>query len=164
MVENIENEEWREVVDFPLYEISNLGRLRRGGVVLVMKSNVSTYIGFTATDKYGERRRIYPHQLVANAFLNHINCGHKIVVDHIDNNPKNNRLDNLQLISSRENHSKDKFRKGKTSKYTGVWWCKKQGKWRSAIRIDGKRKYLGSFVEEEDAAQAYQDKLRELGD
>ena len=48
---------------------------------------------------------------------------HKLVVDHINNDPLDNRLENLQLISHRYNLSKDK--KGGSSKFTGVSWDKR---------------------------------------
>lgn len=102
----------------------------------------------------------YVHQLVAEAFLDHKPCGHKIVVDHINNVSIDNTLVNLQLISQRENLSKDK--KGGTSKYVGVHWCKKYKKWRSKIHINEKVKHLGYFNSEKEAAQAYQDELNKL--
>jgi hypothetical protein len=96
--------------------------------------------------------------LVAMAFLNHKPCGHKLVVDHIDNNPLNDRLYNLQVITHRQNCSKDK--KG-TSKYTGVTWEKRINKWKAHIRINSKLKYLGYFTDELKAANAYKKALEE---
>ena len=100
------------------------------------------------------------HQLVAEAFLDHKPCGHKIVVDHINNVPTDNRLINLQLISHRENLSKDK--KDGASKYVGVSWHKTSGKWQSQIAINGKNKGLGLFHSEEEAAEAYQNALNDF--
>jgi len=48
------------------------------------------------------------HSLMAMTFLNHTYGDRKIVVDHIDNNPLNNTLKNLQVISMKENNTKDK--------------------------------------------------------
>lgn len=48
------------------------------------------------------------HSLMAMTFLNHTYGNRKIVVDHIDNNPLNNRLENLQIITMKENSVKDK--------------------------------------------------------
>jgi len=99
------------------------------------------------------------HQLVAEAFLNHVPNGFKMVVDHIDNNKLNNSLSNLQIITHRKNSSKDK--KGGSSIYDGVHWAKRDLKWVARIVIKGKRKYLGQFTEELEAAKAYGNALSE---
>jgi hypothetical protein len=113
--------------------------------------------------KYGKIKTIKIHILVAMAFLGHKPDGtQKIVVDHIDNNPLNNNLTNLQLISQRENVSKD--RKNGSSQYTGVSWGKNTNKWRSIIYINNKVKHLGLFTLEEDAAKAYQNALKMLNE
>jgi hypothetical protein len=66
----------------------------------------------------------------------------------------------LQVITNRQNTSKDK--RGGTSKYTGVYMDKK--KWRAAIRINGKIKYLGLFTDEKEAAKAYQNELKKINE
>lgn len=48
------------------------------------------------------------HSLMAITFLNHTYGDRKIVVDHIDNNPLNNNLSNLQIITNKENTIKNK--------------------------------------------------------
>lgn len=48
------------------------------------------------------------HSLMAMTFLNHYYGNRKIIVDHIDNDPLNNKLENLQIITMKENCSKDK--------------------------------------------------------
>ena len=96
------------------------------------------------------------HQLVAESFLNHVPCGNRSVVDHINNVKTDNGLGNLQIITHRENLSKDK--KG-SSEYTGVSWCCTGEKWRADIRINGKTKYLGRFTDELKASEAYQKAL-----
>ena len=44
---------------------------------------------------------------------------------------------------------------GCSSKYRGVSWNKQHKKWCVATRVDGKRKYIGSFPDEIAAARAY---------
>lgn len=55
--------------------------------------------GYLYVDLEGQQRKI--HRLVANTFLD--NPYHKPVVHHIDGNKHNNRLDNLQFATYREN-------------------------------------------------------------
>lgn len=149
-----------------LYQVSNLGnvkslgnnRLRKEKILKPCNGGVGYY--FVNLWKDGEKKNITVHQLVAIAFLNHKPDGHKIIVDHIDNNPLNNKLENLQLISVRENTSKDRI--NGSSKYIGVYWNKKANKWQAQIGINSKRKYLGLFSNEIEAHESYQNRLKQL--
>ena len=154
-------EEFRDVVGYEgLYQVSNLGRVKslRFGKERIMKptSEIGKYLKINLR-KDGKAKRRTVHQLVAEAFLGHVPCGHAIEVDHINEDKLNNRLDNLQLLSSAEHRGK-----GSYSKYTGVSWCKRNSKWISNIWINGKLKHLGYFTCELKAAKAYQDALKVL--
>jgi len=143
--------------DYPLdkrYKVSNLGNVI-GAKGKVLKGWVDKNNYRWLTVNYSN---IKVHQMVAETFLNHTRCGHKIIVDHIDNNPQNNKLENLQLTTHRNNLTKDK--KNKTSKYTGVSLTK-DGKWRTNVCLGGKVHYLGSYNTEEEAYIAYIDALYE---
>ena len=48
------------------------------------------------------------HSLMAVTFLGHKYGDRKIVIDHIDNDPLNNKLSNLQVISMKLNNTKDR--------------------------------------------------------
>ena len=52
---------------------------------------------------------------------------------------------------------------GGTSRYRGVSWYKRDGKWQAQLRVDGKEQHLGYFEDEEAAARAWDDALREHG-
>ena len=161
-------EVWKDIPEFEgLYQVSNLGNVRslsyrKKGIVKQLNKNLNSNgryrVNLCKNGRSWSNSKI--HQLVAIAFLNHKPCGHKIVVDHIDNNKENDKLYNLQLISSRENIVKDM--KVGSSKYTGVCWNKRQSKWQGAIRINGKIKHLGYFKDEKKAAQAYQIELKKI--
>lgn len=48
-----------------------------------------------------------------------------------------------------------KARPNNSSKYKGVNWDKKRNKWRAQIRLNGDVKFLGRYLNEDDAARAY---------
>ena len=161
-------EEFRSIPGYEgLYEVSNFGNVKSLGndtsrKEKILRTNLTGSIGRgyygTILCKDGKNKNIKIHVLVAMAFLGHVPGGYKIVVDHIDNNRLNNHVSNLQLITQRENSSKD--RKNGTSQYTGVVWYKSANKWKSQITINGKLKHLGLFTSEEAAAEAYQNALK----
>lgn len=144
------------------YQISNLGRVKtlKFNREKILKPTESSrgYLRVNLCNE-GKVKAKTVHQLVAMTFLNHTPDGYKLVVDHKDNDKLNNRLSNLQLISQRENTSKDK---NGTSKYTGVFWVKHINKWVSQITVNGKSKRIGYFDLEEEAGMYYQDALKSL--
>lgn len=163
-----EYEEWRDVTNYDgYYQVSNKGNVRSLDRVIkngenscfIRKGclmNLTESTGRLIVRLYKNKtcKMFYVHRLVAQEFLNFRHNGSKLVVDHIDNNPYNNNLNNLQIITTRENTSKDKIRR--YSKYVGVTYDKKVKKWRSAIQILGKSISLGSFNSEEIASEYYQ--------
>ena len=159
-------ETWKDIPTFEgVYQASNLGNVKSKNYRLTRKTKTL----LKHKDSRGRYKlnlcknnvetKNYISVLVARAFLNHKPCGYKLVVDHIDNNPSNDRLYNLQVITQRQNCSKDK--KG-SSKYSGVYWHKPSKKWRSVITINQQKKHLGHFTDEQEAAQAYQNELKKL--
>ena len=156
-----------------LYQVSNLGNVKslsremnKGKIIFISKEKLLKlskdgrgYIQVNLSkDKKILNKKV--HQLVAMAFLNHIPDGtYRLVVDHINNNKLDNSLQNLQLITNRENCSKD--RKG-SSKYTGVSFAKTRNKWCVSIKVKGRTVHLGRFNTELEAHKAYQNKLAEI--
>ena len=52
-------------------------------------------------------------------------------------------------------------KKGDTSVYPGVSWVKSREKWEASIRIEGKKRFLGRFTNELEAAYTYYKAARE---
>jgi hypothetical protein len=103
-------EQWKPVVGYEgLYEVSNFGRVKslqrngtvKNGKILNGANNGKGYLKILLCNN--KKVTKYIHIIVAEAFLDYkVNKG-IIVVDHIDNNKSNNNLNNLRVLSHREN-------------------------------------------------------------
>lgn len=170
----MKDEIWKEIPGYDgIYMVSSLGRVKsidrlinhwRGG-----KKRAKGKIIKQLEDIHGRPyvhlsknnvvKKYRVHKLVAMAFLNHIPSGMDRVVDHINNDRKDNRLENLQVISVRENSIKES--RGKSS-HPGVDWYEPTKKWRARITIDGKRIFLGHFETEQEAAESYKKEIKKI--
>lgn len=79
------------------------------------------------------------------------------IVDHIDGNTLNNKIDNLRLASGSQNCQNTRRRSDNKSGYKGVSWDGINAKWVARIRIPGgKYKNLGRYATPLEAHRAYQ--------
>jgi hypothetical protein len=154
---------WKDIPTYDgIYQVSNFGNVRslRYNKIKIMTSfkNTDGYLCVAIRNNgIAKNRKI--HQLVAMAFLNHIPNGHQLVVDHINDDKLDNRIENLQIVTQRYNSRKTQ---GKySSKYKGVSWDKNSNKWKAQIAINGIRKYIGLFDCEIKAHQSYQNALKQ---
>ena len=159
--------------DIPIYK--GVYAISKNGIIKSLSRRINRFGGFISKERIMSQsitkngyamvclsgKKYYTHQLVAITFLNHIPDGtNKVVVDHIDENKLNNKLDNLRLITNRENVYRN--RTNCTSQYKGVNWNKAMGKWRAIIHLGNKSIHLGYFDLEIDASNAYDDKAKKL--
>ena len=82
-------------------------------------------------------------------------------VDHRDGNGLNNQKKNLRIATKSQNAMNQQKTRG-TSRFKGVYWHKPSKKWRARICVNGEQKQLGHFMDEEEAARAYDEKAREI--
>ena len=84
-----------------------------------------------------------------------MNCENEktIQIDHVNRKSFDNRKENLNIVTSRENAQNKGIYKNNTSSYSGVG-LRPNGKWQARIQIDGKRISLGCYDNIEDAIQA----------
>jgi hypothetical protein len=171
-------EQWKPIKGYEgLYEISNLGRVKslkrkinnRYNEERILKSNINS--GGYLLCHLTKEKKTFAHT-IHSVVWDHFGVGkrdnRKIQVDHVDNNKQNCRIDNLQLLTSRENVIKTYLHKDKSSKYTGVCLSSKKYKgkiysyWIAQISSNGIHKYLGCFKTNEEAALAYNNRVMEL--
>lgn len=94
-------EEWRSVIGYEgLYEVSNLGRIRRVKIMEPSKKKHG-YMQISLVDRNGVRKSLRLHRIVAEAFIP--NPENKPQVNHKDENPINNRAKNLEWATAEEN-------------------------------------------------------------
>jgi hypothetical protein len=86
------------------------------------------------------------HKLVFETF-NDKNSNRTFVIDHIDNDKLNNKINNLQLITNRENSTKDK--KQLSGNY--CIYITKNNNYMVRLRINGLKKSLGTYKNLDDA-------------
>lgn len=84
------------------------------------------------------------------------------MIDHINNNPSDNRWSNLRAATPSQNQMNIKCIKSNTSGHKGVTWSKAAQKWRASIKANGKQFHLGVFERIEDAIRAYADAAARL--
>ena len=140
-----------------IYQVSNLGNVKsfKWGKEMNLKSARSKNKYFSVVlrkEKVSKTFRI--HVLVAMAFLDFKPNGKQdLTIDHKNGVRTDNRLENLQIVTQRENNQNyHKSKKGKI----GADWHPQTKKWRSRIYINKSIVHLGLFEEEKDALKAYE--------
>lgn len=118
--------------------------INSNGYVVVQKKGV------------GKQKNVRLHRIIMNA-------PDGMEVDHINHIRHDNRRSNLRLCSVSENR-RNSFKKSHgSSKYRGVYFHKGTGRvkrWQAYLRIDGKKKSLGYFHTDIEAAIAYNNASR----
>lgn len=96
------------------------------------------------------RRAHYLHREIMQA-------ARGVKIDHVNGDGLDNRRQNLRVATTSQNgmNQRTQIRRGKTSRFKGVSWFAQTKKWQAGIRVSGKGRGLGYFVNEDDAARAY---------
>ena len=163
----IQQEEWRDIPNYVgRYQLSTLSRVKSlerfckhayGGnkkvkeKILAQSVSYDKYLAIRLVNQNGGKT-FNIHSLMAIVFLGHIPCGHYLEADHKNNNPFDNRLENIQIITHRINSTKDK--KKSSSEYTNVFYREKYNTWRSCIKVKTKAIEIGAFKDEHVAGKA----------
>ncbi len=118
---------------------------RKGGFVAVRNSSRTQ----------GKRKKILMHRLI-------MDCPDTLQIDHIHHVTLDNRKTQLRTCSNQENARNRIPYKHCSSRFKGVYWVKQKQRWRARIIVDDHHQYLGLFVNEIDAAKAYNKRAIEL--
>lgn len=98
-------EEWRDITGYPGYQVSEFGRVRsrrRAKMrTLELPQNYAGYrvVGLRTSD--GQRKQFRVNRLVLEAFIGE--CPEGFQSNHRNGNKSDNRLENLEWVSPKEN-------------------------------------------------------------
>lgn len=107
------NEEvWKDVVGYEgLYQVSNLGNVKRimfinNKIAKPKETIMSLYTNkekrkYVCLYKNDKRKNVLVHRLVAQAFI--LNINNYPEINHIDGNPSNNNVENLEWCNKSQN-------------------------------------------------------------
>lgn len=158
---------WKDIPNYEgLYKASTFGNIKslnynRTKQERVLIPNLDRYGYYTLSLSSNNSKKTKKiHKLIAITFINHIPSGNNLVINHKDLIKTNNKLENLEVVTNRENTNKKHIKS--SSKYIGVCLEKKTKKWQAYIYIKTKKKHLGYFNTEEDASEAYKKELNNI--
>ena len=141
---------WKEIV-----------KCKREGVAGATNKNSITYQEVRTSMIDGKMKTFLNHRVVW--YFHNRDSDMPPVLDHIDGNKKNNRIENLRAVSHSQNRMNTDGRSNTTSVMKGVYRTKsKTNPWAAAIRIPSQKRqqYIGVYPTEKMAAQAYDDAMK----
>lgn len=125
---------------------------------LVWKVNVcnvkaGSLVGSSRMDGYkmtsADRKKYLVHRLI---FLWHKGYMPEYI-DHIDGNPRNNKIENLRECTLSQNQQNRRIGRDNKTGVKGVSWHKKNQKWRASIRLNKEQIHLGLFEDFDQAVK-----------
>ena len=89
-------------------------------------------------------KKITVHRLVTN-------CPKGLEVDHINHDTLDNRKSNLRICTHQQNMMNQNIRRRNKELIKGVYYDAKQKRYIASIMTNGRKHYLGSFIDKDDA-------------
>lgn len=135
------NENWNPISGFSNYEISDRGRIRsktrktwhkgsktnmtiKGKMMKQRWNKLCKCYFLDLIDDDKKRRTVYPHKEVARAFVENSDADNQTMIIHLDNNPRNNKAENLKWVTPSD-HMKWQFEVGNKDNFK-VWKTRKK--------------------------------------
>jgi hypothetical protein len=145
--------------------------IRNSSGIAIIKAN-NKNVDILVDDKLWHKLNKFNWSSNELGYITNLKCGYmhryilKVtsdqIVDHFNKKTYDNRIANLNPIDSSSNNHKKTKMKNTSSKYFGVSFRKDTNKWSAKIKKDYKEYRLGCFINEIDAAIAYNKKAIEL--
>lgn len=150
---------WKDIPGYEgIYQVSNLGKVKSLDRIDYANRKLKGQYLAGSKDKFYSSVVLYKnaksktyriHLLMAMAFLNHV-PSRMYHVDHIDGDSFNNSLDNIRVVTAREN-SQNTNKKPRL----GYSFYPSRNKYKSQAYYNNKSVFLGYFDTEQEARDAY---------
>lgn len=168
-LEDISEEIWKDVPFMHGYMVSNKGRVKSIDRTIRYKNGVNAratgriirqwinHKGYcmVSLKAHNIRKHFSVHRLLLRVFVGESH----FVIDHIDSNPKNNCIENLEYVTHRENTHRY-FKKVLTMPL-GVR-KRSTGRYQAELRIKGRLYVLGNYDTIEEAVSIHTKALNDL--
>ena len=114
---NNQQEVWKQIPMYPTYAASNLGRIKniKKDTIMAQKANDPTRDYQRVCISY--QNKPYTKKIARLVWAAFNGCECEQTINHIDGDPKNNHVDNLECISIKENCGKRNIYRKKENKY-----------------------------------------------
>ena len=130
---------WKDIIEYPGYQVSNLGQIKsfkQSKEGRILKPKLSG--GYLGVDFRKDGKTYYGliHRIVLSTF-SPVEGWETLTVNHIDGNPSNNKLENLEWMTQSENsrYSRRVLRTGNAVQQVHI------------IELNGEEKYYESVAE-----------------
>jgi hypothetical protein len=155
------SEVWKDVAQYPGYQVSSLGGIRKSDSVIHYKlkgadatkllrgRNLKPYMAgrYQSVRKPGTHAPMYVHLLIAEAFIGEKPPG--MLTDHIDGDRTNNAASNLRYVTPSINLYNKHNIKG--------CHMTKRGEYETSVHYRGKDVRLGRFASQDRATEAHKE-------
>lgn len=168
-------ETWKDVPSYEdYYQVSNFGNVRTKERTIINSKGIKCFYSsktrkpclseyrLIALSKNNSVKVFKISRLVALLFVEGKTKDKKIV-NHIDGNKYNDKFDNLEWSTSSENtlHAFNKKLNKSKNKIRGVFFEERRNKWAAYLYRNNKNIFIGRFLTENEALNAYNKKLDE---
>lgn len=141
-------EKWKNVPGYPMYEVSNLGRVRKGDKLLGTKDKRDGYIKVTLSD--GKRKlNSSVHRVVAMTWIS--NPLGKPCINHRNCIRDDNRVENLEWCTYKENNNYGDIQKRHSASIMGHPKLGAAGRPMKAVLQLKDNYYIGYFESSQEA-------------